>query len=87
MAPATPEWKAELESFETRVQARKAAEKYAPWHPKNVIKHPARTWRLAFGIIGDDDMERALAHMDKGTAGSLDKPRPKPPKRALDFAV
>jgi hypothetical protein len=38
-------------------------------------------WRLAFGIIGDDDMEHALAHIDKGTAGSKDKPRPKPPKK------
>ncbi|KAE8453598.1 hypothetical protein EG329_009109 [Mollisiaceae sp. DMI_Dod_QoI] len=75
-----PDFKAELSSFEERVKARKEAEKYAPWHPKNVLLHPNRTWRLAFGIIGDSDMEHALAHMDSGTAGSKDKPRPKPKK-------
>jgi hypothetical protein len=31
-------------------------------------------WRLAFGIIGDGDMKRALAHMDDGT----DKPKSTP---------
>ncbi|KAF8853258.1 hypothetical protein BDZ45DRAFT_82275 [Acephala macrosclerotiorum] len=75
---SVPDFKLELSSFEERVKARKEAEKYAPWHPKNVLLHPNRTWRLAFGIIGDSDMEHALAHMDSGTAGSKDKPRPKP---------
>lgn len=75
---SVPDFKAELSSFEERVKARKAAEKYAPWHLKNVVLHPNRAFRLAFGIIGDSDMEHALAHMDSGTAGSKDKPRPKP---------
>jgi hypothetical protein len=72
------DWKEELDSFEARLKARKAAEKYAPWHPRNMILHPTRTWRLAFGIVGDSEMEFCLAHMDSGTAGSKDKPRPKP---------
>jgi hypothetical protein len=71
-------WKEELDEFGRRLKLRKAAEKYAPWHPRNVVLHPTRTWRLAFGIVGDDEMEKALAHMDSGTAGSKDKPRPKP---------
>jgi len=82
-----PDFKLELSSFEERVKARKAAEKYAPWHPKNVVLHPNRTWRLAFGVIGDSDMERALAHMDSGTAGSKDKPRPKPKKMEKLFGL
>jgi hypothetical protein len=57
-----------------RLKIRQEVEKHAPWHQKNVILHPARTWRLAFGIIGDGDMERALAHMDDGT----DKPKTTP---------
>jgi hypothetical protein len=80
------DWKEELDSFGERLKARKAAEKYAPWHPRNVILHPTRTWRLAFGIVGDNEMERALAHMDSGTAGSKDKPRPKP-KHKWDVIV
>lgn len=75
------DWKEELDSFGERLKARKAAEKYAPWHPRNMILHPTRTWRLAFGIVGDNEMERALAHMDSGTAGSKDKPRPKPKQK------
>ena len=63
------DWKEELGAFGKRLKARKAAEKYAPWHPRNVLLHPTRTWRLAFGIVGDDEMEKALAHMDSGTAG------------------
>jgi hypothetical protein len=82
-----PDFKLELSSFESRVKARKAAEKYAPWHPKNVVLHPNRTWRLAFGVIGDSDMERALAHMDSGTAGSKDKPRPKPKRMEKLFGL
>jgi hypothetical protein len=43
-------------------------EKYSPWHPKTVILHPRRTWRMAFGIISDAEWEGILAHMDdKGT--------------------
>lgn len=75
------DWKDELDEFGDRLKARKAAEKYAPWHPRNVILHPTRTWRLAFGIVGDSEMERVLAHMDSGTAGSKDKPRPKPKQK------
>jgi len=75
------DWKEELDEFGKRLLARKAAEKYAPWHPRNVVLHPTRTLRLAFGIVGDDEMERALAHMDSGTAGSKDKPRPKPKQK------
>jgi hypothetical protein len=75
------DWKEELDEFGKRLKARKAAEKYAPWHPRNVVLHPTRTWRLAFGIIGDDEMEKALAHIDSGTAGSKDKPRPKPKQK------
>lgn len=78
--PAT-DFKTELDTFTIRLKARKAAEKYAPWHPKNVVMHPTRTWRLAFGIMSSEEMEGVLAHMDdSGTAGSLDKPRPKPKK-------
>ncbi|KAG4421131.1 hypothetical protein IFR04_005774 [Cadophora malorum] len=75
----TKDYKVELTEFEQRLEARKAAEKYAPWHPKNVVLHPTRTWRLAFGMMTDAEMEGVLAHMkDSGTAGSKDKPRPKP---------
>jgi len=68
----------ELTLFSNRLKIRKELEK-APWHPRNVLLHPRRTFRLAFGIIGDVDMEFCLAHMESGTAGSKDKPN-RPPK-------
>jgi hypothetical protein len=74
------DWRDELDEFERRLKIRQDVEKYASWHPKNVILHPARTLRLAFGIIGDGDMERALAHMDKGTGNSKPKPKSSPRK-------
>jgi len=80
---SSPTYETDLLAFSARLKARKAAEKYAPWHLKNVVMHPTRTWKLAFGLMGDEEMERVLAHMDdSGTAGSKDKPRPKP-KRGL----
>jgi hypothetical protein len=41
-------------------------------------RHPSPGSYLAscFGIIGDGDVERALAHMDKGTGGSKPKSSP-----------
>lgn len=75
------DWKEELDDFGRRLKQRKALEKYAPWHPRNVVLHPTRTFRLAFGFVGDDEMEKALAHMESGTAGSKDKPRPKPKQK------
>jgi hypothetical protein len=48
-------------------------EKYAPWHVKNVIAHPRRTWKLAFGVIGDAEWEGALAHMEDGTGNGSKK--------------
>ena len=57
-----------------RVNTGFAKEKYAPWHPKNVIAHPRRTWRMAFGIITDAEWEGILAHMDdKGTGNGSKK--------------
>jgi hypothetical protein len=71
------DWRDELHEFRRRLKIRQDVEKYSPWHPKDVILHPARTWRLAFGIIGDGDMERALAHMDKSTCWSKPKSSPR----------
>lgn len=60
--------------LERRIDTGSAKEKYAPWHPKNVIAHPRRTWRMAFGIITDAEWEGILAHMDdKGTGNGSKK--------------
>jgi hypothetical protein len=80
----SPSYESELSAFTTRLLARREAEKYAPWHPKNIILHPRKTCKLAFGLMSDEEMEKVLAHMDdSGTAGSKDKPNrpPKPDKK------
>ncbi len=83
-----PSYEADLAAFGAKLKARKEAEKYAPWHPRNVVLHPSRTWKLAFGLLSDEEMERCLAHMDdSGTAGSKDKPNrpPKPAKKRQEI--
>jgi hypothetical protein len=61
-------------------------EKYAPWHLKNVLAHPRRTWRMAFGTITDAEWEGILAHMDdKGTGNGSKKGKQAMEGRVLTF--
>jgi len=67
---STKSWGEELLDYEQRLKKRREMEKYAPWHPRMVVLHPSRTFRLAFGLMTDDEMEGIFAHKNPDTMNS-----------------